>query len=311
MRDMHPHWEATDALNDGDANVLVKQVRDGSAAHVAIVPTHVSRRPAAIVGILLVLGLGFVFVQGVSDLTGQIAKVTTVRITKDGTEPSTVTLAPGDTITWMNESETPQILESSTLCTASGECLETRTIFQGEEASYTIPDGVFPGDYIYLSQTSEQISGTITIQGGTSTDMSPSPGGTLALESLLRERFASGEPLSGLQAMRETGSAARPPRAETLEALASDPASSPVVAQLPRNPYTVGSSYERPTRETQEGSAGGAESRARAAVTGKKKPMRQPETGAGDFILVFAGLGAVTLLLVGVKRFCGRVMVGS
>lgn len=135
----------------------------------------VSRKPAAIVGILLATAIGGVLTFDRNDVIGQVTgEQQTVRITNGGLEPQVITVSPGETISWVNEQDIPHYLVSEALC-ANGDqnCMSTQTAFQGQEISYTIPTTVPTGAYTYFSPTDTNIIGTISVAGGSTTPPPP------------------------------------------------------------------------------------------------------------------------------------------
>lgn len=100
---------------------------------------------AALAGIML-LGIG----------TAAAASFT-VKITDDGIDPESITIAVGDTVTWVNETDVTQEMETS------DGSMAIATIEPGESASLTF---VAAGTVSYRSATDPTLTGTVQIQDG-------------------------------------------------------------------------------------------------------------------------------------------------
>ncbi len=264
----------------------------------------VSRRPAAMAGIMLVVGLGLSFYGSSTMFTGQsvpLEKETAqhssianeVRITNDSFEPSTITVAPGDTITWNNNSDIPHILTSDTLETIDG-LMATSPIFTGSTLSITIKHNAKPGTYTYISQTSA-LSGAIVVVEATHT---PSSKTAMAVMTSSSSSSVSSEASS-------LSSAAVIPSSQS--ALGEQNAPSPFGAQVigtqppmgmgavPRNPYTAGVVQQTPPTKTPS-SVRSTPSSATSLHKGAPldelpvtthKPIRQPGSGPAESGVLF------------------------
>ena len=156
MTPMHPLWQST----DGEEPVPVHASKDTRRAQ------RVSRTPAAIVGITLMVGAVAYTFGGLNDIIGQLTNPTpdvTVRITHGGSEPSIATIAPGQTVRWINDDQIPHILSSDTLPTGDGKPFNTVAMFPASDAYYTAPLTAPEGSYDYISQTSPDVGGSIVI----------------------------------------------------------------------------------------------------------------------------------------------------
>ncbi len=73
MNDIHPHWQATDDApqNEGEDDQNVP-VEEKAPSRIPVGTTNISRQPAAILGVVLVLVIGSVFFFGVEDLKEQL-----------------------------------------------------------------------------------------------------------------------------------------------------------------------------------------------------------------------------------------------
>lgn len=153
---IHPHWQSTDASPPPPPKK--------EAVHIRISHAPGSRRPAAFIGIFLVLLLSILLIQNVHTLTGQLTESSLViRITTMGLEPASITVPSGTTITWKNADTKPHILSSDTLQTTDG-LLYSTAIFQEEEFHATVSEQSSQGEYPYVSLTDPKISGTVHIE---------------------------------------------------------------------------------------------------------------------------------------------------
>ena len=137
MSNLHPHWESEGA----DVPVRAREDEPKTDNSIPENAKTVSRQPAAIVGMITVIAIGYIFFQGVESLTGQVSsgdQQKNVVITADGLSPVTLEVEHGQTITWTNNQAIPHILESQELCSDTGYCLQTKTLFQGESDNFTI-----------------------------------------------------------------------------------------------------------------------------------------------------------------------------
>jgi plastocyanin len=153
---IHPDWEETE---------------DDGIAVAAVLPNRViamSRQPAAIIGIALVIGIGFMALDGHSLFTAQVTQAdATVHITAGGADPTDVTIRPGQVVRWINDDQIPHVLSSADLPTADGKEFLTSAVFPGDSIDYVAPATATAGSYEYVSKTSESVAGTIIIEGST------------------------------------------------------------------------------------------------------------------------------------------------
>ncbi len=276
MTNIHPHWES----EGKDVPVKVRQTEKKGPK----IPQNaqvVSRQPAAIVGMITVIAAGYLFFQGVESLTGQVAESgsKTVTITEDGLSPAILEVEHGETVSWTNMQSIPHILESSTLCSDTGYCLQTKTLFEGESDNFTITLDMPAGSYEYTSATSSDIQGQIII----TTTAAPN---FEEITSVL-DHGIFGNDFSN-----------DPPPSTPLPSTPTNTIAATNVPQqnIPRNPYTADSQRVHPFDE--EGnpieSAFGeipqeTISQAPLVNSNGRGPMRQPETGAGGLFAIIAG----------------------
>ena len=172
----------------------------------------ISRQPAAIVGILIAVTAGAVFLYGDDMLTAQVASGIEIRITSEGFVPNRITVAPGQSITWKNEDSIPHVIASTTLPTTDSSPLESPPIFPGQTFTTAVTAEAKNGPYPYISRTAS-IDGEITL-------------GTPELSS---------------SSSRSRASRASQSRAVSSTSKSSSKPAVPSVptAQLPVNPHTV------------------------------------------------------------------------
>jgi plastocyanin len=163
MDSLHPNWQTTDA-EERPVRINIqerKPVRKSAA--LPSVP-RARRSPAAFIGVALFLACGFVIFKGADGLIGQLSSSDTeISLTDTEATPTVVTVAPGQTIKWMNNATIPHILQSDTLPTENGEPFESTAIFPGGDFIYTVPATAAEGEYDYYSNTSPEVSGQIFI----------------------------------------------------------------------------------------------------------------------------------------------------
>ena len=311
---IHPSWHTTD---DEDI-VPVREVKKNETSTTPSEVTNVSRRPAAIVGILVVVGLSTLFYQGLQNLTGQLTEFVQIQITETGFEPEDISVVPGEQISWINERSVPQYIISETLCDTSGECLNTATMFQDDTATYTVPEETADGTYTYFSPTDPTQIGTITVgnngQGENielpefldaadepppqdaaqvDTNEETTDPFTLAQQSLLesiQRQLALDEELEHQQVTTITD---EPEVPET------------VVSQsgIPSNPYTVGGERQFPFDSDGNPIPSAFENNDRAPIAASvndnqlptfgrdaQKPFRQAETGPGIWAVLLLSI---------------------
>jgi len=288
MSNIDPVWQSED---DEPVPVTVKET--DPTKEVDLTGVHVSRRPAALVGMLVVIGIGFSFFRGVDSLTGQLASEgleQTIRITAEGFLPTAAEVEHGQTIIFVNDQDIPHIIESETLCSDTGFCLMTSTLFNGDQDTFTITPDIQPGRYEYFSSISSELIGEIVVVTQTVDDF-------IDIDAVIGNDFFA-EPV---------GTTTPPPsNAEGFNPLDFSPPPPPQNTGLPTNPYAVGSERihpfdgaGNPIPEAFGDEPSDAPQSAVAAnvIREGRGPIRQPETGAGVWVVILgsiAGLYAVT-----------------
>lgn len=293
MRDIHPHWQSTESIGPGQS----KRAK----------PKAASRRPAALLGILLVTGMGFVALGGTSLFTAQTPSETRtgestslpegsveVVITAEGLDPKTVTVRPGGTIVWRNNSTLPHIIESKEVKGTNDQSLYTPAIFPDTSESFTVSPSQTPGTYAYVSVTASDINGEIqVISADVQNDVPGTPSGT--------------DPLTSNEPPAET------PQNNTASSKAIITSDDPLLAgfslnqDLPKDPYAPRGSQDArvPTNPyTVDSRVSVNRDPLHTGAPSLPRPNRQPATGSNAWVLalVITGILALTYWMMPKRR---------
>lgn len=286
MNNIDPVWQSEE--DEEPVEVTVKKPVPEANSEGAVV----SRRPAAIVGMLIVIGIGFSFFQGVENLTGQLtdgSNVKTVTITANGFEPARIEVEHGQTITWVNNQDVPHIIESETLCSDTGFCLMSSTLFNGDSDNFTITPDIQPGSYTYTSSISAELIGEVVVVTQIADDF-------IDIENIIGNDFFA-DPVGTTTAPPDSADNFNP------QDFAPPPQEN---TGLPTNPYAIGSERIHPFDGSgnpipeafgDDPNEATANQVAATAIAQGRGPLRQPETGAGVWGVIFgsiAGLYMVT-----------------
>ncbi len=267
MSNLHPHWQST----EDEAPVPVR-ARAADATH-----AKVSRVPAAIVGIAIMIGGVAYSFGGVRELLGQLTNPTpdvTIRLTQDGPDPDPATVRPGNVIRFLNEDQIPHVLSSDTLPTPDGEPFVTPIIFAANDYFYTLPLNAPEGTYPFISETNPEFSGEIVV--------SLTAGSTSSASSVV-----VAAPVSSVPQL--------PPSSSSVPAFPLPTSSSSVApSTLPAgviavNPHVVGAK-----------GTGGSSSK-KPGVT-QHKPTANAESGAETWIILACGAIALAFAARGAFR---------
>ncbi len=257
MKSVHPSWQSTE--DEQPVHVHARTTPKAGAQ-------KISRVPAAVVGIALMLGVVVYVSGGMEEILGQLTPDPepdmTVVLTQDGVLPSEITVQPGHIIRFLNNDDQPHILTSETLPTSDNEPFQTSNMFEGEDFFYTVPLGSPDGTHHYISEASEDIEGDITIGAD--------PFAESSSESSIASAVFSEASSSSVAAALPTSTMSR--------------ASVPTVAGsvLAVNPYVVGGPNPRPTGSTS----------IKPMVT-QHKPTKNTESGPTLWIAIACGAGAL------------------
>lgn len=155
-----------------------------------------SRKPAALFGIILTLIIGAFLFFDFQDFLGSLtSQAVTIPISNGQivSAKQNVTVQHGQKIVWINNDPTGYQLVSLDLCDNKNNCFNTvDEFFQGESASFVIPDIIPAGTYHYHAAQDPELTGSITVKEkdteenrislfdyllnqGTETDVSVSP----------------------------------------------------------------------------------------------------------------------------------------
>ena len=310
-RDLHPAW-----LSEPGAEPVAVRVRETAAQQTAPARVTVSRRPAAAAGILVVMGL-LASVYGTQDLfPGQLSapsSTTTdaalsIRITETGFDPKTLSVRPGDTVTWINNAAIPYILTSADIETVDGP-LDTSPIFPESSLAVTIAKGAKTGKFTYISQTSTD-TGELMIDAAAAPASAPSPATNAVVSSAAPAPVSSvtAPPVAAVSSAPRVSPSSQPrpspqPMPARSEAAKAPPQNIPVipttaVGAIPRNPYAINKpSYVDPVQPTSSKASvassskghGGAPSKPVASVT-DHKPTSQPGSGPENWIVAIVSV---------------------
>lgn len=229
MTILHPHWQPTDdggAASHKPQHSEEREHRFHSHEFKAEArsASSVSRRPAAILGILLSLSIGAVVMRDGTPLETSVTGDTlTVSITAGGFVPERLSLQPGQTVIWKNETQIPHILASETLRTENGKALQTSPIFPAATGQYTVPLLTTPGEYAYISQT-DKLSGVLIVDDRTAAGATSSD--------------TTAQATSAAAVVASAASAPSIEQNSSSDAATSAP--SVTASVLPKNPHTVG-----------------------------------------------------------------------
>lgn len=306
MSDIHPEWHT---LDEDDMIVSVRAVNSSTQKEEAHAPERkqvhtmaVSRRPAAIFGILLVVGSTTLFYQGVQNLTGQLAAESqTIEITEEGLIPPAISAQRGEKISWLNQRQVPQYIISDTLCGGNGECLNTPTLFQGDTASYDIPQDIADGTYTYFSPTDPNLAGTITIgQGGAAPSQNFDAGTQSRTQTNTIDAFSLAEQslLDAIQRQLQLDQTTLQNTQEEPETQKSIPAAN--ISGIPQNPYKVGSStapLRTPEYTYDDFPTPPIETYNPPTLAGDiQRPFQQPETGGEIWVVLMLSIAGILLI---------------
>lgn len=271
MPNIQPQWQS----DDGDAVPvrIAKNATDAPVTGDAIPLSAVSRRPAAIIGILVAVAMGAVALNLQGTFTAQVVSETVVHITADGFDPQSISVTPGGKIRWRNDDAIPHIIASSTLNTKETSPLESLPIFPGEEYVTTVKQDMPPGNFDYISRTSD-FNGTIVIDDPSAVSD--------AMES------SSGMEVAAPQIPTKGSSSSRSLPRVNLPTTASVAGTTTV----PVNPYTADKVGIRTTTTT----AIGGPVPPPAITKTVTKPAAQPTSGSGAFVVVFMATFSVWML---------------
>ena len=287
MTSIHPHWQETD--DDPERRVRIRSNQPQAKAPQTFAVPRASRRPAAFVGILLFVIAGFAALQGYSlfsNLNGQVSpSSTTVHITATGTNPPSITVQPGTTITWTNDDTIPHILSSDTFPTDDGKPFTTSAIFPGNSTHVLVPVNAKSGTYTYISKTSQAVNGTIVIDTATAAAASsaPAPVPPAQPTTVTQPPVLPQQPTFPSSQQTTTTSTAPNP----LAAQAVQPPPDTSTGILPSNPHTVANADTSVTPQQYTTTA---------PVITTHHPIKAAQTGPEVWVVFF--LSIVGLLFI-------------
>jgi plastocyanin len=299
MKQIHPHWQQTEPDEVHPVDIATPRAQPSPTAIPAQAQWQgrktVSRRPAAVVGILAAMATGFLFMQDFSPLSGDVGGGVEVRVTEQGLLPPVVTIPQGGSITWINQDTIPHILSAENLATQTSPSLETPVIFPDTRQTMQIAADAKPGTYLYISKTSEFITGQIIVEGGAQAASKARASAPASIAG------ASSEPATVIggnapEPAFEVASSAAASSERSVEAYEQEP--QPSEPALPVNPHIVGSTPTTPL-------AGHVTQRPTSPTP---RPQRNAETGPAVWVVMF---GAVAGLWLATRRSFRRIPVAQ
>jgi plastocyanin len=283
MTNLHPHWQTT----DDDQPVRVSAVsRNAPAQKQSPKIPRAKRSPAAFIGILVFLGIGFYAFGGMNSLLGQATTSIDVTIMQDTMNPSSITVQPGQTITWKNSSTIPHILHSDTLRDDRSLAFESTAIFPQGTYSFTIPTNTPSGSYAYISKTSPSINGVIVVS-------------TNASATTQTVSSAPAQPVAPIAQASSSSFAPIPAATTPVVSSSSAAAVSQVpeqLGQIQTNPHTIANGSDMLPPRAQPGTN----------VSGnvmQHTPTSQPTTGPGMWLTVCLGASSLWVVMKRAMKF--------
>ncbi|MDD4318813.1 MAG: hypothetical protein PHW10_00590 [Candidatus Peribacteraceae bacterium] len=174
MTGLHPRWHATgEDLPPRSREELLAP--DAAPVRIPVASAAVSRLPSAVLGILLVTGIGILYAGGNLFRIGwgalggpslDFPMQMDIRITAAGLDPAEADVRPGQTVVWHNEQELPHILQSATVQDQSGNYLYSPAIFPGSTYAFMVSPSLEPGRHDYASLTSQDVIGALIVTDG-------------------------------------------------------------------------------------------------------------------------------------------------
>jgi hypothetical protein len=216
----------------------------------------VSRKPAAMVGIALVLVTGVALFQGFGFITAQLAPSTLhlpveIHITDTGIVPDMAEVFPGQEVVFYNDqADLPHILESNSIKDQNNKPLYTPAIFPGTSQSVKISATQPAGVFQYVSTTANDVKGSLLIKADTTTPPANSSSLSSVVSSVVVSSSASSAAVSSVSSPTSsatTSSTASSSSNTTLVFAGQSSVSSTTSSQsalIPTNPYTIGSNRQ-------------------------------------------------------------------
>jgi len=281
---MHPHWETTDDGNNDDESVAIRVVEKINPSDARATPAA-KRSGAALFGISLIALAGFFSFGGLDLLPAQVGvSAIKVTITDTAVSPTEVLVKGGRRINFVNASGIPHILSFNTLKDAKGNSMETTAIFPGSDVSIDIPVDTPDGTYPYVSNTSPTVSGRVIVQKdrlpSSSSSVTYLPYTKPLVSSSSSSSFTPERPIGKLYPSSSNSSA-------TGISASSEMVTNLDTSTVPTNPYSISNPAPRPVDKTI----------APVAAVTTHRPVKQPESGTGLWLIVFTGIFSLMIVM--------------
>ena len=171
MSNIHPNWNTTS--NSGPTKITVeneahqnKTTKTEKKTVHPVAGITVSRKPAAIVGIAVVLCSAIGLFQS-SSLTGQVSDdEIVIRITEEGFKPEQVLASPGQVLRFINYDAIPHRVRGKRICDGDDDdvCLDIESLFPGASATFTVPEELKEDTYNIKSRTKDEFKSILVVQ---------------------------------------------------------------------------------------------------------------------------------------------------
>lgn len=316
MNTLHPHWQSDEGQ---PVRITAKQTpAQQTPTEAPMRFKAVSRRPAAIVGITLTLLalFGIFRPESGSHTVGQAQNEYKIVLTPDGPIPDSISVLPGDQVIFLNLLEDPQRINIEEIPNYNG-ITETDPIDFQNTFTITVNDDAEGGEYGYYGLDADVIQGMVIVEsasGEESAEEEPFDDGSFdesdTFDSFIEEGssdeedilYDNGEPTFDElypypDSVFETEGTENTFALPDMDPLPTDETTTTTypAQALPQNPFTVqyGQYRGAPTPPPYQGFTELEQHAGAPLNTLPSRPISQPATGAGEWLVVFLSTGAV------------------
>jgi hypothetical protein len=293
MSDLHPHWRSIEKQGQKtpEQNTTVsfeKQTESSSEK-------RVTRVPAAIVGILVMVGTAYMALQNQSLLVGDTVSTTLpsdthiIKISDSEITPRVITAKPGELITIVNDTKTPQIIQSDTLHIDEGNILVSPAIQPGSAYSFNIFSTEEEKTYRFILFTNPSLFGDIIVRANSLSSASSE------YSSAQSEIPTSGSATSETTVIVQNVNASSSSSESSSSAEVFIPASANLI---PQNPYTVANQKNGNSIQA---------STTNPPLHSGPRPAAQPNSGPDE--LLYCAIAALCVLLLCQKKLLGYQII--